>query len=163
MWLLQIYLEFRWFICSNSMFNPSLSFSHPYLLLSSISSTSHFSNRPVRSVGERRMSFTFRKNSCETRRKQNSRLFKKKHRQTSRIIPNYLSQHHLHSWTSRTGRLTPSCWRSSPGCLSRNASRKPGGADELQDDAKTTTVKLATTTDELLSFDGVFLAFIALV
>lgn len=38
--------------------------SHSYLLLSSISSTSHFSKRPVRSVGARRMSFTFRKNSC---------------------------------------------------------------------------------------------------
>ena len=93
----------------------------------------------------------------------NSRLFKKKHRQTSRITPNYPSQHHLHSWTSRTGRLTPLCWKSSPGCLSRNASRKPGGADELQDGESMMTVKLATTNNKLLSFDGAFLAFVALI
>jgi len=46
----------------------------------------------------------------------------------------HLTCFHLHSWTSRTGRPTPSCWGSSRGCLSRNASRKPDGADELQED-----------------------------
>lgn len=37
-----------------------------YLLLSSTSAASHFSKRPVMSVGARRTSLTFRKNSCAT-------------------------------------------------------------------------------------------------
>lgn len=50
--------------------------------------------------------------------------------------------YHLRSWTSRTGRPTPSCWTSSPGCPSRNASGKPDGADELQEDTREWNTRL---------------------
>lgn len=99
-----------------------------HLLLHSISSSSHFSNRPVMSVGALRMSFTFKKNSCWEMKT----VIKELKMKTVIIVMWGCDKIHPRSSTSRTARPTPSCWRSNPTCPSTSASGRPDGADELK-------------------------------